>query len=318
MAIDVTTPRSKGNWLGRANWPMIIYMAIVHAGAAYSVTYFTTMKPLTIGWFFIMYLLSGFGITAGAHRLWAHRAYKAHSSVRFFLMICNCMANQGTIFHWSRDHRVHHKYSDLPPDPYDSGRGLFFSHMGWLLLKKSKRVYEAGRTLNMDDLWEDWTVRLQAKYNPYGQLFFCFIFPTWVACHFWGESIGAGLFVVGFLRYICVLHATWMVNSIAHFYGSAPYDEMIRPKENAFVTIFAVGEGWHNWHHKFPQDYATSEHGAFRQFNPTKTLIDIWADIGLVTDRKKCNDLWAKIKIAKEKKAALQNKEKSIEKAKAA
>ena len=59
----------------------------------------------TVVLFFATYWLAGLGITAGAHRLWSHRAYKAHDIVRFFLMLCNSLANQGSIYHWSRDHR---------------------------------------------------------------------------------------------------------------------------------------------------------------------------------------------------------------------
>ncbi|OWY99637.1 Acyl-CoA desaturase, partial [Phytophthora megakarya] len=216
------------NWVENyrnANWPMVYYITLVHIGAVVGATCLPECKTQTYWWLFGLYVLNGLGITMGAHRLWAHRSYKACGLVRFLLMLCNSMANQGTIFHWSRDHRVHHKYSDTSADPHNSGRGFFFAHMGWLLVKKDPKVVKAGEGLNYDDLWADWTVVLQEKLNPWGNLFMCFVFPMMVTMHFAGENWFNALFVCGFLRYVLDLHATWLVNSATHFYGSAEYDD---------------------------------------------------------------------------------------------
>lgn len=76
---------------------------------------------------FLIGLFAGIGITAGAHRLWAHRTYKAKLPLRVFLMIGQTIAGQNTIYTWSRDHRVHHKYSDTNGDPHNTRRGFFFA-----------------------------------------------------------------------------------------------------------------------------------------------------------------------------------------------
>uniref|UniRef100_K3X3T2 Fatty acid desaturase domain-containing protein n=1 Tax=Globisporangium ultimum (strain ATCC 200006 / CBS 805.95 / DAOM BR144) TaxID=431595 RepID=K3X3T2_GLOUD len=288
-----------GELYKQANWFMIYYLTIVHVGAIVGITcVYAGLKWSMVPMFFFLYYLNGLGITMGAHRLWSHKSYKAHGSVRFFLMLCNSLANQGTIFHWTRDHRVHHKYSDTFADPHNSGRGFFFAHMGWLMVKKDPRVIEAGNKLNFDDLWADWTVVLQEKLNPWGQLFMCFVAPMLAGMHFCGESWFNSLFVLGFLRYVIVLHGTWLVNSATHFYGFQPYDD-IPPRDNWFVSLVALGEGWHNWHHKFPYDYATSEYGVAQQYNPTKFTIDFLAAIGLITDRKRATGIWDKMKDAK-------------------
>lgn len=293
-----TTPITWKNFHQQANWFMVYYISFIHLGACFGLysiyTYFSF--PLVL-LFLLFYFLSGLGITAGAHRLWAHRSYKAHWSIRFFLMLCNSMSNQGTIFHWCRDHRVHHKYSDTIADPHNSQRGFFFAHMGWLLVKKDPRVVEAGNKLTFDDLWADWTVAFQQKVNPWGQLFMCFAFPVLVSKFVVPElECIHAIAILGFLKYVAVLHATWMVNSAAHFYGYRPYDDIIPPRENLLVSIGAIGEGWHNWHHKFPYDYSTSEFGATQQFNPTRVLIDLWAYLGLVTDRRTATSVWGKMK----------------------
>merc|ERR1712031_112706 len=78
----------------------------------------------------------------------------------------------------------------------------------------------------------------------------------------------------------------------AHLWGDHPYDEHMNPAENGLVSIAAVGEGWHNWHHTYPYDYAASELGISDQFNPTKLFIDFSARLGHVTDRKRAINQW--------------------------
>ena len=112
----------------------------------------------------------------------------------------------------------------------------------------------------------------------------CFIVPTIVPMYFWNEDGVCAFFACGLFRYLCLLHATWCVNSVAHFFGNKPYDQGINPTENFFVTFGAVGEGFHNYHHVFPSDYKTSEWGW--KFNPTTVLIDFMHYIGQVTSRK--------------------------------
>merc|ERR1712194_187220 len=98
--------------------------------------------------------------------------------------------------------------------------------------------------------------------------------------------------VAGALRYAIVLHFTWCVNSAAHLYGDHPYDPLSYPGENPFVSFVAVGEGWHNWHHKYPFDYAASEFGISSQYNPSKLVIDTCAFMGLVWNRKRATASW--------------------------
>lgn len=96
------------------------------------------MKILAIhGCFWVMYCI---GITAGSHRLWAHKSYSASTPLKVLLMLWSSGAHQGSIFHWSRDHRLHHKFSDTELDPHSISRGFFFSHIGWLLVKKNPKL----------------------------------------------------------------------------------------------------------------------------------------------------------------------------------
>ena len=149
--------------------------------------------------------------------------------------------------------------------------------MGWLFVRKHPDVVKAGRELDFSDLKEDPLVMFQKKLDPWFTLYMCFVFPSQIAQHFWGEQFWNAFFVAGALRYVVVLHFTWLVNSAAHLYGDHPYDVLSYPSENPFVSFCSIGEGWHNWHHKYPFDYAASEFGISTQFNPSKLIIDAMA-----------------------------------------
>jgi stearoyl-CoA desaturase (delta-9 desaturase) len=92
-----------------------------------------------------------------------------------------------------------------------------------------------------------------------------------------------------------------LVNSAAHLHGDHPYDPSIWSAENPFVSVCALGEGWHNWHHKYPYDYAASEFGVHRQFNPTKLFIDICCALGLASNCKRATGAWSKLRASREK-----------------
>uniref|UniRef100_G3TH81 Stearoyl-CoA desaturase 5 n=1 Tax=Loxodonta africana TaxID=9785 RepID=G3TH81_LOXAF len=234
---------------------------------------------------YFCFLLTALGVTAGAHRLWSHRSYKAKLPLRIFLAVANSMAFQNDIFEWSRDHRVHHKYSETDADPHNARRGFFFSHIGWLFVRKHRDVIEKGRMLDVTDLLADPVVRFQRKYYKISVVLMCFVVPTLVPWYIWGESLWNSYFLASILRYTISLNVTWLVNSAAHMYGNRPYDKHISPRQNPLVTLGAIGEGFHNYHHTFPYDYSASEFGL--NFNPTTWFIDIMCRLGLATDRKR-------------------------------
>merc|ERR1712176_449396 len=104
-------------------------------------------------------------------------------------------------------------------DPHNAMRGFFFAHMGWLYVKKHPEVIRAGKELDFSDLYEDSVVMFQKKLDPWFALYMCFVFPAQIAVKFWGASFWPAFFVAGALRYMLVLHFTWLVNSAAHLYG---------------------------------------------------------------------------------------------------
>ncbi|XP_034944313.1 acyl-CoA Delta(11) desaturase [Chelonus insularis] len=267
-------------------WTNVVIFLGLHAGALYGVYLaLTSAKILTLAYAYLLYLLSGFGITAGAHRLWSHRAYKAKLPLRIFLMLCNTLAFQNSIYEWSRDHRVHHKFSETDADPHNATRGFFFSHVGWLLCKKHPDVKQKGKGIDMSDLEADPVVAFQKKYYFILMPLLCFILPSIVPVYAWNESWLESYFVATLLRYVFTLNMTWLVNSAAHFFGGKPYDKYMNPAENTLVAVGALGEGWHNYHHVFPWDYKAAELGNYKR-NFTTAFIDFFARIGWAYDLK--------------------------------
>ena len=268
-------------------WFMFIYIFCIHILALYSIPLlfkchiYTAIATISLG------MIGNIGITAGPHRLYSHKSYKASLMYRWFIMLCTSIANEGTIIHWVRDHRTHHKYSETRADPHNALRGFFFAHVGWLLFKKDPRVKFAGKHIPMNDITNLSEVQFHQRFNPFLNLFCCFIFPALVGHYGWGETFYNAFMLMGVLKYVYTLHCTWLVNSYAHLYGNRPYNQKINPAESPFVSLFAVGEGWHNYHHTFPSDYAASEFGTLYQFNPTKIFIDTCALLSLIWDRNR-------------------------------
>jgi len=274
---DVSITADETPYKDEIVWGNIVKFIILHTAALYGLSIVPFLSWKSLVWLLATYWFSGAGITAGAHRLWAHRAYKAKAPLRLFLTLANSMAGQNSIYVWCRDHRVHHKCSETVGDPHNAKRGFFFAHMGWLLVRKHPAVLKAGKRIDMSDLEADPVVMFQHRHYLACYLAAAFLLPTLVPWLGWGESLSNAYFMAVF-RYVAVLHFTWLVNSAAHFFGNKPYDVNIGATENMAVSVLAMGEGFHNYHHAFPWDYSTSEWGL--NTNLTTGFIRLMAFLG--------------------------------------
>ncbi|XP_068706353.1 stearoyl-CoA desaturase 5-like isoform X1 [Montipora foliosa] len=265
-------------------WPNVAYMGTLHLMALYAIYLMPSANPRTWLWTWLCYFCGGIGITCGAHRLWAHRSYKATWPFRLLLMLFNSMASQNSIFEWTRDHRAHHKYSETDADPHNAKRGFFFSHVGWLLMKKHPDVITKGKQCDLSDLYEDKIVMFQKRYYKLFSYFFNVVFPVFVPWYFWEESLFNAFIICFGFRYAITLNGIWNINSLSHLWGYKPYDKTINPTQNFIAILTSGGEGFHNFHHTFPQDYAASELGL--RINTSKWFIDLAALLGLAFDLK--------------------------------
>ncbi|XP_048480660.1 acyl-CoA Delta-9 desaturase isoform X2 [Plutella xylostella] len=268
-------------------WRNVFAFIYLHAGCLYGFYLIFTgnVRIWTPIFALVFTILSAMGVTAGAHRLWAHRAYKARWPLRLILALAQTMAFQNHIYEWVRDHRVHHKFTETDADPHNAKRGFFFSHIGWLMVRKHKDVFEKGASIDMSDLEKDPIVMLQKKTYLVVMPVLCFIIPACLPVYLWGEDPWTSWYVASIWRYTMSLNFTWLVNSAAHIYGNRPYDKYIGATDNKTVGILAMGEGWHNYHHVFPWDYKAAELGNYST-NLSTAVIDIAAKYGWAYDLK--------------------------------
>ncbi|XP_075224982.1 acyl-CoA Delta-9 desaturase-like [Lycorma delicatula] len=273
-------------YVPKIRWPDLLAQIFVHCGGLFGLyLILTSAKALTIFWAFCLIYTSGFGITAGAHRLWSHRAYKAKWPLRLLLVFLFTISGQRHVYAWALDHRVHHKYSETDADPHDARRGFFFSHVGWLVLTPHPAVEASRAAVDMSDLVNDPIVLWQKRlYIPLFALL-CIGLPVLIPWYFWDESLLESFFISFNTRFSVTLNMAFAVNSFAHMYGQRPYDKNISPVENVMVSIGALGEGWHNYHHVFPWDYKTSELGDYT-WNLTTGFIDFFSRLGWAYDCK--------------------------------
>lgn len=259
-------PVTLQNWYKKINWLNTTLVVFIPIYGLYLAIH-TPLRRQTALWTLIYYVLTGFGITGGYHRLWSHRCYSARLPLRIFLAFVGAGAIQGSIRWWSANHRAHHRWTDTMKDPYSVMRGLIFSHIGWMVLNNDPKI--KGRT-DVSDLDSDWVVVWQHKHYGKCMLFTAWIFPMLVAGLGWGDWWG-GLVYAGIIRACFIQQATFCVNSLAHWIGEQPFDDRRSPRDHVLTALVTMGEGYHNFHHEFPSDYRNAI--IWYQYDPTKWLI---------------------------------------------
>lgn len=232
-------------------------------------------------WFFVFLFASGLSITAGYHRLWAHRAYEASLPLRIFYMLFGAQAFQNSILIWASMHRVHHReVDDIDRDPYSIKRGFWFAHMGWMLRDYPSQVLDLS---NARDLERDPVVMFQHRHYLGIALFMNIGLPALVGIlsgDVWGVLLVAGL-----LRLVLNHHFTFFINSLAHLWGRRPYSEDNSARDNDFIALLTYGEGYHNFHHLFQWDYRNGVR--WWQFDLTKWWIAVWSWFGQARNLKR-------------------------------
>ena len=268
------------------NWINMLLFSLTPALALILVPAYGYFYGYDLYEWIVFVLLMGFcgmSITAGYHRLWSHKAYKAHPLVRAIFALGGACALQNDILSWASGHRRHHRFVDNnDKDPYSAGRGFWFSHIGWILrnYKSSTEDYS-----NVKDLMKDPIVVWQKKHYLSLLLIMNICLPAFLG--FIHGDIIAGILLGGLLRLVLSQHVTYLINSIAHMWGRQPYSENSSAKDNAILAFLTYGEGYHNYHHTFQWDYRNGIR--WWHFDPTKWMISILSFAGLTHDLKRCN-----------------------------
>ncbi len=217
-----------------------------------------------------MYVVRMWFITAGFHRYFAHRAFRTNRVFQFVLAFGGGAAGQKGALWWAAHHRGHHRYTETERDPHTPLKGLWQSHMGWILAERwSPTDFEAIadfarfpelRFLNRHDWIAPWTFGVAA-----------FLVDGW-----------RGLVVGFFTSTVLLWHATFCVNSLAHIMGRRRYATADTSRNSWFVALITGGEGWHNNHHHYPP---AARNGFFWwEWDPTYYVLRALAGIGVVHD----------------------------------
>ncbi|KAJ8915192.1 hypothetical protein NQ315_015415 [Exocentrus adspersus] len=296
VAEEVETRNSQhaetDEFVPQIRWPDTIVQIFLHAGCVYGLCLcLVAAKFYTSLFALVTIYITGFGITAGAHRLWSHRAYKAKWPLRLLLIILFTVTGQASALHyirhvyvWALDHRVHHKYSETDADPHNATRGFFLLTSDGLFSPPHPKVVEKRKAVDMSDLEADPIVMWQKRFYPPLFAIFNIFLPVAIPVYYWDESLWNSFWINFNMRFTITLNMAFFVNSVAHMWGQKPYDKNISSVENLGVSLAALGEGWHNYHHVFPWDYKTGELG--NAYNPSTSFINFFAKIGWAYDLK--------------------------------
>ncbi len=262
-------------------WPTTLLLIITPLVALVGIPWY----QITVGFewqhwlaFVVIAALNGIAITAGYHRLWAHKTYTAAWPMRLVLALFGAAAFQHSILTWSSQHRRHHRHvDDNDKDPYSANKGLWFSHIGWMLRHYPNNENDFS---NCKDLERDPIVRWQHKHY-YTIAIAMNIAPPAILGFITGDWV-AYFLTAGFLRLVYSHHTTFFINSLAHYWGRRPYTSENTARDNDILALFTYGEGYHNFHHLFQNDYRNGVR--WWQFDPTKWLIRGCSWLGLAKD----------------------------------
>jgi stearoyl-CoA desaturase (delta-9 desaturase) len=225
------------------NWNTLIFMSVFHAGAVAALFFFSWQALLVT--VFLWWVSGSLGIGMGYHRLLTHRGYRVPKAVEYFLALCGTLALEGSPAHWVVTHRIHHAHADAEGDPHTPRDGGWWAHVGWILVGTAQQHDRATLERYAPDLMRD---------GFYRRLLGWWFLPLVAVGVVLGMVGGAGWVMWGvFLRVTLGLHATWLVNSATHMWGTQRFETRDDSRNNWWVALLTFGEGWHNNHHAHPR-----------------------------------------------------------------
>lgn len=259
--------------------PILAATSLVYYSMNYGISWF---EPVI---FFFFYFASGLSITAGYHRLFSHRTHKGEWPLRLFYALFGAAAFQNSAIKWCSDHRRHHLKTDEDEDPYSVTDGFVWAHIGWVMVDQGDEIVE-----HVEDLQADKILAWQDRHIFLIGFLVGIVLPGLVGFALLGNIHGllGGMIYGGFLRVVVVHHATFLINSAAHTWGTQPYSTANTSKDSPLLSFFTFGEGYHNFHHTFQADYRNGHR--WYHWDPSKWLIQTASWFGLTKDLHKIPD----------------------------
>ena len=259
------------------NWLTLVVLIVFHLGAV-AALFFYTWQRLTV--MVALYVLAiNVGIGMCYHRLLTHRGYQVPKWLEHSMAVCATLSLEGGPIFWVATHRVHHQFSDREGDPHTPREGDWWAHLGWIVWGSALHAQTHALARYVPDLDRDRFYLWLSKYHwipitASGALLFGLGW-LWGG---WHNAVGMLLWG-GFLRVTLGLHATWLVNSATHLWGSRRFDTRDDSRNNWWVALVTGGEGWHNNHHAHP---VSARHGfAWYEIDPNYWGIWLLAKLGL-------------------------------------
>jgi stearoyl-CoA desaturase (Delta-9 desaturase) len=235
----------------------------------------------------VFYLLTGFGITVGYHRLFTHRGFVPNRALKVTLAVLGSMSVEGSPTSWVATHRRHHMFSDLAGDPHsphrygDHGqalvRGIAFAHFGWLFVSDASSADRYA-----PDMLHDRDMQRIDRLFPVLAIASLLI-PFGIGYLISGTLAGAlfALFWAGLIRMALLHHVTWSVNSLCHTFGRRTESTTDKSTNLWPLAIISLGDSWHNVHHAHP---TWARHGVRRgMIDPSAWLIRRFEGFGWAT-----------------------------------
>jgi stearoyl-CoA desaturase (Delta-9 desaturase) len=191
-------------------------------------------------WLAGSYYLRMFGVTGGYHRYFSHRSYKVNRFWQFWLaFLAQTSAQKGALW-WAAHHRDHHLYSDRKEDIHSPvHEGFWWSHLGWILSDQ----YDEYDPKRIADLVKYPELRWLNKFHLVPTILYA------VAIFYIG---GYPALVWGyFVATVALYHGTFLINSLTHIWGTRRFPTPDESRNNFWLAIVTMGEGWHNNHHYY-------------------------------------------------------------------
>lgn len=277
---------------------LIIYQSCLLVTLPFYFYYYSTSWQMILASVVLLYL-TGLSITAGYHRFYAHRSYRTKPFIETILLFFGAMAGQGSALRWAYDHRMHHAFVDTDDDPYSIKKGFWYAHFLWIL-EKPKDIDPKV----VPDLIKNRLVQFQDRHIGLLMILsnvIAFFIVAWLL----NDYMGA-FFIAVWTRLFALHHFTWFINSLAHTWGDKPFCQEQTAVNNYIIALLTFGEGYHNFHHTFANDYRNGIR--WYHFDPTKWLIWTLNKIGQVTDLKQMDAYTIKKRLVLQRKELLMER----------
>jgi len=254
----------------RIDWAASLPFVLIHL-AALATPFLVPVTPGLAALAAALYVARMFGITAGYHRYFAHRAYRAGRGFQLAMALLGGASAQKGALWWAAHHRDHHRWSDTPQDLHSPLRqGFWWSHVGWFLVRshdrtKLERIADFARypELRWLDRWH---------LVPPLTLGLILLAAGGLPAFLWGFCVSTAL----------LWHGTFLINSLAHVIGRRRYETGDESRNSFALALVTLGEGWHNNHHFYA---STANQGWFWwELDLSFAALRLLAKVGLVRD----------------------------------